>query len=249
MKLNTDNNNRILIRNGTVRDGNALYKSDILICGGIISKISKSINDNADFCFNAENMIVSAGLTDFHTHIKGISPEHIGIDYENISYPIGVTHLIDASAEIGDINNVLNSNVDISVLARVHIFGNKADFTLTEEILEKYSDKVIGLKVYLDTSFTEVTDVRPLAEICKYARKRNLFVAVYSLLSMVCLPTSFYQRSANHVYFYLFLNLRNLLYLRVCGQEVGLNTRGREKPCIQKKSIAEHLKFTKKPNP
>ena len=36
---------------------------------------------------------------------------------------------------------------------------------------------------------------------------------------------------------------------RVCGQEVGLNTRGREKPCIQKKSIAEHLKFTKKPNP
>lgn len=132
MKLNTDNNNRILIRNGTVRDGNALYKSDILICGGIISKISKSISDNADFCFDAENMIVSTGLTDFHTHIKGISPEHIGIDYENIFYPIGVTHLIDASAEIGDINNVLNSNVDISVLARVHIFGNKADFTFEQ---------------------------------------------------------------------------------------------------------------------
>ena len=30
---------------------------------------------------------------------------------------------------------------------------------------------------------------------------------------MVCFPTSFYQSSANHVSFFLFLNLRNLLYL------------------------------------
>ena len=57
MKLNTDNNNRILIRNGTVWDGNALYKSDILICGGIIAKISKSIDESADFCFDAENNV------------------------------------------------------------------------------------------------------------------------------------------------------------------------------------------------
>lgn len=177
--------NRILIRNGTVWDGKALYKSDILICGGIITKISKSIDENADFCFDAENMIVSAGLTDFHTHIKGISPEHIGIECEKISYPLGVTHLLDASAEIGDINNILNSNIDISVLARVHIFGNKADFSLTEEILEKYSYKVIGLKVYLDTTFTEVADARPLAEICEYARKRNLFVTVHTTNSPV----------------------------------------------------------------
>ena len=184
MKLNTDNN-RILIHGGTVWDGNALFKSDILICDGIITKIEKGINEDADFCFDAKNMIVSAGLTDFHTHIKGISPEHIGIDYEKISYPFGVTHLLDASAEIGDINNILNSNIDISVLARVHIFGNKADFTLTEEILEKYSDKVIGLKVYLDTTFTEVTDARPLAEICEYARKRNLLVMVHTTNSPI----------------------------------------------------------------
>lgn len=180
-----NNANRILIRNGTVWDGNALYKSDILICGGIITKISNSIDENADFCFDAENMIVSSGLTDFHTHIKGISPEHIGIDYEKISYLFGVTHLVDASAEIGDINSILNSNIDISVLARVHIFGNKADFTLTEEILEKYSDKVIGLKVYLDTTFTEVADACPLAEICEYARKRNLFLTVHTANSPI----------------------------------------------------------------
>ena len=36
---------------------------------------------------------------------------------------------------------------------------------------------------------------------------------VYRLLSEWCVATSFYQSSANHVSFYLFSNLRNLLYL------------------------------------
>ena len=36
---------------------------------------------------------------------------------------------------------------------------------------------------------------------------------VYRLLSEWCVVTSFYQRSANHVSFYLFFNLRNLSYL------------------------------------
>ena len=36
---------------------------------------------------------------------------------------------------------------------------------------------------------------------------------VYRLLSEWCVVTSFYQSSANHVYFYAFFFLRNLLYL------------------------------------
>lgn len=36
---------------------------------------------------------------------------------------------------------------------------------------------------------------------------------VYRLLSEWCVASSFYQSSANHVSFYLFSNLRNLLYL------------------------------------
>lgn len=180
-----NNTTRILIRNGTVWDGKALFPSDILICDGRIAKISENIRENADLCLDAKNRIVSAGLADFHTHIKGISPDHIGIDSDKITEPFGVTHLLDASAEIGDIHTVLSSKADISVLARVHIFDNKADFTLTEEILEKYYDKVIGLKVYLDTSFTEVADARPLKEICEYARARGLFVMVHTTNSPI----------------------------------------------------------------
>lgn len=176
---------RILIRNGTIWDGNSFFISDVLVCNGIISKISDNIKESADFCFDANNMIVSSALTDIHTHIKGISPSDIGIDCEKISRPLGITRLIDASAEIGDINNTVTDSADISVLARVHLFGNKVNFDLTEDILKKYADKVIGLKVYFDTSFTDVTDTRPLAEICEYARKRDLFVMVHTTGSPV----------------------------------------------------------------
>lgn len=185
MKSNTEKYNRILIRNGTIFDGNDLFVSDILVSNGVISKISNNINESADFYFDAKNMIISSGLTDIHTHIKGISPSEIGIDCEKISRPLGISHLIDASAEIGDINNTVTDDADISVLSRVHIFGNKANFDLTEEIIKKYSDRVIGLKVYFDASFTDVSDARPLAEICEYARKRNLFVMVHTTNSPV----------------------------------------------------------------
>ena len=42
---------------------------------------------------------------------------------------------------------------------------------------------------------------------------------VCSLLSEWCVATSFYQSSANHVYFYPLFNLRNLSYLINMGRE------------------------------
>ena len=58
-----------------------------------------------------------------------------------------------------------------------------------------------------------------------------LFIKLYNFLGdgllspfRMCVATSFYQRSANHVSFYAFLFMRNLLYLRGCGQKVGLST-------------------------
>ena len=44
---------------------------------------------------------------------------------------------------------------------------------------------------------------------------------VYRLLSEWCVVTSFYQSSANHVYFYAFFFLRNLLYLIPVLREKG----------------------------
>ena len=43
---------------------------------------------------------------------------------------------------------------------------------------------------------------------------------VYRLLSEWCVATSFYQSSANHVYFYAVFNLRNLLYFIRQGIEI-----------------------------
>ena len=171
---------RILIKNGSVWDGFSIKKRDILICDGYIERVSRDIEGNADFLFEAENMLVSSGLCDFHTHIRDISPDSIGIDSEKISHPFGVTHLVDASAETGDIGSTGKANTDISVLARVFIEDNRASLGFTEKIIEKYRDKVIGLKVYFDRGISEVRDEYPIREICEFARKRDLFVAVHT---------------------------------------------------------------------
>ena len=142
---------RILIKNGSVWDGFSIKKRDILICDGYIERVSRDIEGNADLLFEAENMLVSSGLCDFHTHIRDISPDSIGIDSEKISHPFGVTHLVDASAETGDIGSTGKANTDISVLARVFIEDNRASLGFTEKIIEKQFRYSKELKKYYTT--------------------------------------------------------------------------------------------------
>lgn len=179
----------ILIRNGKIWDGNSFEISDILIRDGIISEISNNIKENVQFSFDAKGMIISSSLTDVHTHIKGISPSDIGIECGKISCPFGTSHLIDASAEMGDISNTESECSDIYVLARVYMPGGRVNIEPTEDILKKYSKKVIGLKVYFDTNFAPLRDIKPLKEVCEYANERNLFVMVHTTDS----PTSMFD--------------------------------------------------------
>lgn len=175
----------LLIKNGTVWDGESFLKQDVLITNGFISKIQNNITDRVEKIFDAKDMIISCGFMDSHTHIKDISPNSIGIDYEKISYPFGVTALIDASAEQGNIQTLSNKNCNISVFCEARIKDNKADFAFAEKILSQYREKVIGLKVYYDTSFVNTWDTAPLKEICEYAAKNNLRVMVHTTNSPV----------------------------------------------------------------
>lgn len=76
---------------------------------------------------------------------------------------------------------------------------------------------------------------------------------VCSLLSEWCLATSFYQRSANHVFSYTFFNLRNLLYLirgRRCMrwpitpfvQQSFYNAGKHDAAALAKKTVADNNK-------
>lgn len=62
----------ILIKNGRVVDpiNNIDEKIDIYIEDSLIKKIGKSLNNKADEIFDANNMIVTPGLIDMHTHLR-----------------------------------------------------------------------------------------------------------------------------------------------------------------------------------
>ncbi len=177
--------NSILVKGGNIKKREGFYKADILVRDGVIEKIADNISCEAECGFSAEGMTVSAGLVDFHTHIKNVSPDHIGIEPEKISYPFGVTHLVDASTEIGERKNAERDWVDISALAAVGISNNRADFSNVERMLERYGDKVIGIKVYLDTGFVDIKDATPLANICEYGKTNGLFVMAHTTNSPV----------------------------------------------------------------
>lgn len=146
MKLNTDCSESIFISGGNVFDGNNFSEKDILIENGYIVKIGKNLKCNADIIYNAKGDFVSCGLTDFHTHIKGISPDSIGIEADKISVPFGVSQLVDASAELGGISNTVSPFAQISVFARVHIFGNRADFSMTEKCSVYTAKRLLALR-------------------------------------------------------------------------------------------------------
>ena len=170
---------KILIKNGKVWDGNKFLFADILTEENMIYKISENISDEADFIFDATGKTVTPGLVDTHVHIKGIAPEEFGAEVHSASFPFGVTAVNDAGSRNGSRMLLDCFAVKNTVFVCVDIKNNHADFTITEKLLERYGDKAIGIKVYLDTTITECRDITPLKEICDYAKIHNLKVMVH----------------------------------------------------------------------
>ena len=176
---------RILIKNGRVWDGTRFMRADILTEGQAISKIERDISINADFTYDAQGKLVSAGLVDAHVHMRGISSEKFGMQAEMSCFPFGVTAAADAGAGNGDkalLDSFLLKN---AVFIEVSVEGNHAKLAEAQRRLSLYGDKAIGLKVYLDTTVFDVRDVTPLREACALARERGLRVMVHSSHSPV----------------------------------------------------------------
>lgn len=72
------------------------------------------------------------------------------------------------------------TEVKHTVFVTAIIKENHMDIEETEKLLNCYKKKTIGLKVYFDTTVSEVTDITSLREICEYARRRNLKVMVHT---------------------------------------------------------------------
>ena len=170
---------KILIKNGRVWNGEQFLYADVLTDKDKISKIAPSISENADFIYDAPGKTVSAGLVDAHVHMRGISSKEFGIQAEMSCFPFGVTAAADAGGGRGDKALLDSFMLKNAVFVGVNIKNNHTDFTRTEAKLMQYGDKAIGLKVYFDTTVSEVSDITPLRETCEFAREKGLRVMVH----------------------------------------------------------------------
>lgn len=170
---------RILLKNGRVWDGERFFTADLLTDGNRIVKIAENICMGADFIWDAENRIVSAGLIDVHAHLRGLSSDDIGAQTEMCCLPFGVTAVADAEGVHGDKRLMDASIVKTKVFVKVPIRKNVPDFTHTLKKLQEYSDRAVGLKIFFDTGAMEVHSIEPLCQICEFARSRNLIVMVH----------------------------------------------------------------------
>lgn len=169
----------ILIKNGRVWDGERFFLADVLTKGDKIVKIAPCIDDGADFTYDAVGKTVSTGLVDVHVHLRGISSEAFGIQGEAACFPFGVTAAADAGGGRGDMSLLQSFMLKTAVIVGVSIRDNHVDEERTTKKLALYGDSAIGLKVYFDTTVSEVRDITPLREACRLARKLGLFVMVH----------------------------------------------------------------------
>ena len=175
---------KILIKGGRVWDGERFLYADVLTDGEIISKIEPHISEKAEFVYDATGKTVTPGLVDAHVHMRGLN-QKFGIHAELSSIPFGVTAAADAGAAYGDkalLDTFLLKNV---VFVSAKFQNNQAIFDSVEKRLEAYGEKAVGIKVYFDTTVSDIQDIQPLCRVVEYAEQKNLRIMVHSSNSPV----------------------------------------------------------------
>jgi len=170
-------NRKLLIKHGRVWDGAQFFQADILTDGKLIAEIGEDINVPADFTFDANGMIVSAGLVDAHVHLKGISADIYGTPADSSCFPFGVTAAVDVSAIKPTRAAADACAVKTAVLGFINIREDHADFAKAEQAFQVYQEKVIGLKMCFSTPGAR--SITPLQEACAYAREKGLPLMVH----------------------------------------------------------------------
>lgn len=177
---------KMLIKNGRVWNGEGFFYADVLTDGDRIAQIAPNITCEATYTYDASGKIVSPGLVDLHVHLKGIASDRFGVQAEMSSFPFGVTAVSDAgSGSKGSKQRLEDFAVKSTVFVGTRIENNHFLPAVTEDLLQRYGDKAIGIKIYFDPKVCEVRDITPLREACVYARERGLAVMVHSANSPV----------------------------------------------------------------
>ena len=173
---------KTLIKNGRVFDGTEFKNADVLLEGGLVTGIGSYEDSDAfdcDYVYDADGKLVCAGLIDIHTHMWGVSPDVFGTPAESAFFPNGVTACIDGGAAKGSKEYLSTMLINSGVFVCTSVKDNEVSFDKTEELIEKYKEKAIGVKLYFDTTSPHIKDIKPLIAVCEYARKKGLKVMVH----------------------------------------------------------------------
>lgn len=171
---------RLLLVNGRIWDGESFSFGDVLIEGTRVAAIADKINEKADIVYDASGKLISAGLVDAHVHMRGISIDEYGVGADLSCIPFGVTAAADAGSEQGDKERLSSHTVKGAAIVPVKVRDNRADFTNTIPMLEKFGDSAVGVKMVFDVASKGLCDTVPLAEACEFAHKRGLSVTVHT---------------------------------------------------------------------
>ena len=171
---------KILIKNGRVFDGEKFFEADVLTDGKTVAQIRPGISENADYVFDASGMTVASGLVDAHVHMAGVSSDSFGIAADLCTLPFGVTAAADGSAIKGNRKVTDAFCVKNVVFVAGDVKGNSVNFENAERLLSEYGEKVVGVKLFFDTSGGNVWDSTPLLQTVEFAQKHGLRVLVHS---------------------------------------------------------------------
>lgn len=174
---------KLLIKNGTLWNGKGYFKKDVLFEGKEIVKIEENILDDTPRAFDAENMLILPGLIDTHVHMKNVTADIYGTDPSSACFCNGVTCAVEASACFNDEKYLDALSVKNKVFVAETYKNNRFDPSIFD--YKRYGKHALGLKVFVDTGASEITDITPLKETCLFAKEHNLKVMVHSSNSAV----------------------------------------------------------------
>lgn len=185
-----------LIKNGHVIDkASSLNKiTDILIENNKILKIGNINDEYADEIIDAQNCIVVPGLIDHHAHIYPFIEK--GIPAESVCFSSGVTTIVDAGScgcytyekardflKYTKLTVKAYLNVSSYGLSKLPELENtdpeNFDEKHIEELLKKYPDELIGLKLRTSKPIVKNLELKPLKETIKMAERLNVPVMIH----------------------------------------------------------------------
>ena len=189
----------LIIKGGTVIDPSLNLSSvcDIAIADNKIAAISDTIKADATSTINAEGLVVTPGLIDFHTHLF-YGGTDIGVMPDMAFLPLGVTTAVDTGSAGSANYSVFSSSIIANSIVRVKSYLNVCPAGLSTTkyhenvspkyydkkkmaaIIDKYSHEILGLKIRASKELVEDEGLEPLKKTIELAAEFGLPVAVHT---------------------------------------------------------------------